>query len=79
MDPTHHAYEAIVWVLVGWTAVHVLLGTLMLCYCLARRVAGRMTAKYDADITNVTLFWHFVVLTALTTVLVVAGFPSVNR
>ncbi len=79
MDPTHHAYEAIVWVLIGWTAVHVLLGTLMLCYCFARRVAGRMTEKYDADITNVTLFWHFVIITAIVTVMVVAGFPLVNR
>ncbi len=79
MDPTKHAYEAVVWVLVGWTVIHTSLGTLMLVYCFARRIAGRMTDEYDADITNVTLYWHFIALTVLITVAVIAGFPLVNR
>jgi hypothetical protein len=47
-------------------------------YCIARRVAGRMTAKYDIDIRNVALFWHFVALTTAITVGVIAGFPLVK-
>jgi cytochrome c oxidase subunit I+III len=77
MDPTHHVYPAIVWVLVGWTAIHIAVGCLMLAYCAARRMAGRMTSEYDADITNVTLYWHFAVFTFTVTVLVIAGFPLV--
>jgi cytochrome c oxidase subunit I+III len=49
----------------------------MQLYCAARRVAGRMTARHDIDIANVALFWHFVLLTASVTVLVIAGFPLV--
>lgn len=59
MDPTQHAYTAIVCALVLWTVVHLLVGTVMLVYCAARRIAGRMDAVHDADLANVTLCWHF--------------------
>jgi cytochrome c oxidase subunit I+III len=49
----------------------------MQAYCMARRLAGRMTARHDIDITNVALYWHFNALTAAVTVAVVAGFPQV--
>lgn len=75
MDPTFHVYEAIVWVLVLWTVIHMMLGLLMLVYCFARRWAGRMRAEYDADIANTTLYWHFLALTFAITVMVIAGFP----
>jgi cytochrome c oxidase subunit I+III len=75
LDPTAHAYPATVWVLAGWTAVHVFAGVIMQLYCLARRLAGRMTATHDIDIHNVTLYWHFVAITALVTVAVIGGFP----
>jgi cytochrome c oxidase subunit I+III len=77
LNPTSHAYAATVWVLVIWTVVHVALGLIMQLYCLARRLAGRMTARYDIDIHNVALYWHFLILTALITVAVIAGFPLV--
>lgn len=77
LDPTVHAYPAIVWVLVGWTVLHTALGIVMQLYTLARRAAGRMTAQYDADIVNVSLYWHFLALTVVITVGVVAGFPFV--
>jgi cytochrome c oxidase subunit I+III len=76
MDPTRHAYPATVWVLAGWTAVHVAAGVIMQLYCIARRAAGRMTSAHDIDIQNVTLYWHFVAITALVTVAVIAGFPQ---
>ena len=75
LDPTEHVYPAIVWVLVGWTALHVLTGVIMQLYCVARRLAGRMTARYDADLCNVTLYWHFLALTVAITTATLAGFP----
>ena len=75
LDPVHQVYAAIVWLLSIWTALHVAVGVIMQLYCLARRLAGRMTARYDIDIGNVALFWHFVLVTALVTVAVIAGFP----
>ncbi len=78
LDPTQHVYPAIVWVLVLWTVVHVALGVIMLGYCLLRRLARKMDARHDADIRNVTLYWHFAALTVATTVLVIAGFPQVR-
>jgi cytochrome c oxidase subunit I+III len=78
MDPTSHVYPAIVWLLASWTALHAVAGVIMQVYCLARRVAGRMTAQHDIDICNVALFWHFVAITAVITVAVIAGFPLVK-
>jgi cytochrome c oxidase subunit I+III len=77
LDPTHDVYGAIVWLLTIWTVLHLGFGLIMQLYCAARRVAGRMTARHDIDIANVALFWHFVLLTASVTVLVIAGFPLV--
>ena len=75
LDPTSHVYPATVWVLVLWTAAHVTLGVIMQLYCMARRLAGRMTARYDIDISNVVLYWHFAAMTVVVTVAVIAGFP----
>jgi cytochrome c oxidase subunit I+III len=66
-----------VWVLALWTVVHVAVGLIMQLYCVARRLAGRMTAKHDIDIHNVALYWHFMAFTAALTVAVIAGFPLV--
>jgi cytochrome c oxidase subunit I+III len=78
LDPTTHVYPAIVWVLVVWTVVHVAVGVIMILYCGARRLAGRMTARHDADVHNVALYWHFTLLTAAITTAVIAGFPFVT-
>jgi cytochrome c oxidase subunit I+III len=78
LDPERHVYDATVWVLVIWTAIHLSAGAVMQLYALARRLAGRMTARHDIDIANVTLYWHFAALTALITVAVIAGFPIVD-
>jgi cytochrome c oxidase subunit I+III len=75
LDPAKHVYPAIVWLLVIWTAIHAGIGLIMQLYCVARRVAGRMTAEFDIDIANVVLYWHFVGVTVLITVAVIAGFP----
>ncbi len=77
LDPQQQAYPAVVWVLSLWTALHVLVGVVMQLYCIARRAAGRMTAQHDMDLHNVVLYWHFTLLTAALTALVVGGFPQV--
>jgi cytochrome c oxidase subunit I+III len=68
-------YSATVWLLVIWTALHIVVGVIMQLYCIARRSAGRMTARHNIDISNVTLYWHFVAITVTVTVAVVALFP----
>jgi cytochrome c oxidase subunit I+III len=75
LDPRQHVYPAIVWLLMIWSAGHLGLGILMHGYCVARRLAGRMTAAYEIDIANVELYWHFCTLTVVITVLTIAGFP----
>ncbi len=77
MDPTHHVYSASVGVLVLWTVIHLVVGVVMLIYCAVRRWAGRMNSVHDADIVNVTLFWHFLVLSVVMTGLIIALFPEV--
>lgn len=75
LRPESHVYAAIVWMLAIWTVAHVAVGAVMQGYCIARRLAGRMTARHDIDLVNVTLYWHFVAVTVLITVAVIAGFP----
>jgi cytochrome c oxidase subunit I+III len=77
LDPTTHVYPATVWVLVLWSLLHLGVALIMQLYCIARRVAGRMTAEYDIDIQNVALYWHFMAITVVVTVAVIAGFPRV--
>lgn len=72
-----HSYPAIVWLLVAWTVLHAAVGVVMLAFCIGARAAGRLTARYDLDLHNVTLYWHFVALTVAITALVVGGFPRV--
>ena len=75
LRPTAHVYAATVWVIAIWTAVHGVVGSLMLGYCLARSLAGRMTPEHDIDIWNVALYWHFVGFAAIVTVGTVAYLP----
>jgi len=76
LDPVAHVYPAIVWVLVLWVAVHAALGIVMLLYALARSLAGRMTPVHDGDVRNVTVYQHFIALSAVTTFPVIAFFPG---
>ena len=78
MDPQSGVYPATVWLLAIWTALHAVVGVIMQSYCVARRAAGKMTARHDIDLQNVALFWHFVAITAALTIGVIAGFPLVK-
>jgi cytochrome c oxidase subunit I+III len=78
LDPKSHVYAGTVWILAIWTAGHALTGVIMHLYCVARRAAGRMTARHDIEIQNVALYWHFAAVTAVITVLTIAGFPLVK-
>jgi cytochrome c oxidase subunit I+III len=77
LDPATHSYPATVWLMMIWSALHVGIGVIMQLYCLARRWAGRMTQRYDMEIGNVSLYWHFTWLMVVISVLVGAGFPLV--
>ncbi|WP_432347110.1 cytochrome c oxidase subunit I [Shinella yambaruensis] len=78
MDPTAHVYPAIVWVVALWTVVHGGVGIVMQLYCLARSLAGRMDARHDMDLVNVVLYWHFLVITAVTSFGVLGLFPGLR-
>ncbi len=78
MDPTEHVYPAIVWVLVLWLVSHAAVGVVMQLYCLARSFFGRLTATHDIDLVNVVLYWHFLTITALTTLGVIGLFPAMR-
>jgi cytochrome c oxidase subunit I+III len=76
LDPVAHVYPAIVWILSIWVAVHAGLAIIMLLYVLARSLAGRMTPVHDGDIRNVTVYQHFIALSAIVTFPVLAFFPG---
>ncbi len=75
LSPTSHVYPASMCVLVVWASVHIGGGIIMQLYCLAGLIFGKVTPRYDAPLWNVTLFWHFLALTVLVTVAVIAAAP----
>lgn len=75
LDPTRHAYDATVWVLVLWIGVHLAAGLLMPLYCLARLIAGHMDARHDAELRNSVLFWNFLLVQALVACALIGLFP----
>jgi cytochrome c oxidase subunit I+III len=75
LNPRLNAYAAIIWALVLWLVIHIGVGILMQIYCLARSAAGRLTRRYDIDIQNVTLYWHFAAITGVLTCALLGLFP----
>ena len=75
LDPTAHAYPAIVWALVLWILAHLATGMLMQGYGFARLLYGKATPTHDADLWNITLFWHFAAFSGVLTAIVIGGFP----
>ena len=76
MKPTIHVYPAIVWILAIWALAHAAVGAVMQLYCLARSLAGRLTAEHDLELHNVVLYWHFLAITAVVTFAVIGLFPA---
>lgn len=79
MDPTAHVYPAIVWVLVGWIAVHAAVFVVMQLYCLALSFAGRQTATHHMELDVVVLYGHFLLASAVVAYLTVGLFPDWGR
>ncbi|MWD27043.1 cytochrome c oxidase subunit I [Aquicoccus sp. SCR17] len=65
LSPSSHVYPAILCAVVIWVGAHTGVGVVMQLYCLAGSLAGKLTPNHDADLHNVTLFWHFQALSAL--------------
>ena len=51
----------------------------MQLYCLAGSIFGKLTPRYDADIWNIMLFWHFHALAALVACAVIGLAPEAMR
>ncbi len=76
LDPTSHVYPAILWALMVWLVAHLSAGVLMQGYCLAGSVFGKLTPHHDADLRNVTLYWHFMAVKALVTAAILGLAPG---
>lgn len=75
MDPTAHVYPAMVWAIIVWTVGHIGAGVIMQLYCLGSSLLGKLTPRYDAELQNVTLFWHFMAVTVLVGALTIGAGP----
>jgi cytochrome c oxidase subunit I+III len=78
LDPTAHAYPAIVWTIYGYYLFHVALALFMGLYVLARFFAGKLAPGYDIDLRNAALFWYFTVFQGVLTMATVHLFPLVS-
>lgn len=78
LEPTSHAYPAMVLVLCGWSVLHLAAAAVMQLYCIARSLAGYLTPSHDMDLWNATLFMHFTAWTAVMTVVLIHFFPMMG-
>ena len=78
-DHTATAYFAAVWVVVGWTVMHLGIGLVMSLWCLARLGLGLIDDWRCLTLRVCTIFWGFTAVATLLTLTVVAGFPHAHR
>ncbi|MGJ3629244.1 hypothetical protein AB5I41_24635 [Sphingomonas sp. MMS24-JH45] len=75
LAPRLHVYPAIVWTLTMDRGAFGRRRDLQL-YALARSLAGRMTPRHDADVRNVTVYHHFLAVTAIVAYGTIGLFPG---
>jgi cytochrome c oxidase subunit I+III len=75
LDPTAHAYPAMVWTIYGYYLFHVALALVMGVYVLARYFAGHLAPGYDIDLRNTALFWYFTVFQGVLAMATIHLFP----
>ncbi|MFP5306830.1 MAG: hypothetical protein ACLGI7_13525, partial [Gammaproteobacteria bacterium] len=71
-------YPAVVWVTIVWNLLHAGVGLIMLLYCCARSLAGRLTPEHDIDSCNAALYWHFMAVTVVLSLGTLGLFPQVS-
>ena len=77
IDPTAHAYGAAVWTLLGYMALHVLIGAGMALWCLLRLALGMIDSWRCLTLRICLLWWSLTAPAAVLALLLVAGFPHV--
>ena len=77
IDPTAHAYGAAVWTLLGYMALHVLIGAGMALWCLLRLALGMIDSWRCLTLRICLLWWYLTTPAAVLALLLVAGFPHV--
>lgn len=75
LDPTVHSFDAMVWMLILWTGLHLILDAVMHGYVIARIWKHCCTPIFRADVINLTLYGHFVAITVIVTFTLLALFP----
>ncbi|RLQ88426.1 cytochrome c oxidase subunit I [Notoacmeibacter ruber] len=75
LEPTTHSFPAICGAITIWTLAHLGLGLTMQGYGLAGMIFGKLTTRYDADLWNITLFWHFMLVTMAAAAFMIGVFP----
>jgi len=78
LQPTAHAYPAIVWTLLLYQLLHVAVALVMGIYTLVRYWAGRLAPGYDIELRNAALFWHYTVIQGLIVMGVIDLFPRAS-
>jgi cytochrome c oxidase subunit I+III len=75
-DPTAHSFGAITWATMLWAAAYGGVAVLMGLFCLARLLAGRLSAFYALSMINAHLFWQYAAAQALLALVVVHLFAA---
>jgi cytochrome c oxidase subunit I+III len=76
LAPRHHAWSATVGALLAWQGLHAFVLLLMGAYLVVRSLAGRLRPDARATLDHCALFWHYVTVQGIATVVLVRFLPQ---
>ncbi len=75
LSPTTHSRGATTWTLLGYLALHSLMGIAMAAWCAIRIALGRIDSWQAGTVYNCRLWWRFTFAATVITLLIVGGWP----
>ena len=76
LDPTVHAYTALVWMMVVWPAGHMALGTIMALFSLTKAAVRPRELAWSHAVDTTALWWGWSVIQSLLSVAIIVFYPQ---
>jgi cytochrome c oxidase subunit I+III len=76
LDPTVHAYTALVWMMVVWPAGHIALGMIMALFSLTKAAVRPRELAWSHAVDTTALWWGWSVIQSLLSVAIIVFYPQ---
>jgi heme/copper-type cytochrome/quinol oxidase subunit 3 len=76
LDPTVHAYTALVWMMVVWPAAHIALGMIMALFSLTKAAVRPRGLAWSHAVDTTALWWGWSVIQILVSLAIIVFYPQ---